>query len=119
MVHADLSTPSNLLVRDGAVVAVVDIGNAGSGTRAVDLTTLAWYTFRDPLLADVRGRLWTRIVDLVGWPGAVVLAASQILLQLELPVRQGLHDVVPAVVNRGHRALDELDALGQALPRAR
>ena len=34
MVHADLSTPSNVLVRDGAVVAVVDIGNAGSGTRA-------------------------------------------------------------------------------------
>jgi hypothetical protein len=42
MVHADLSTPSNVLVRDGAVVAVVDIGNAGSGTRAIDLTTLAW-----------------------------------------------------------------------------
>ena len=35
MVHADLSTPSNVLVRDGAVVAVVDIGNAGSGTRAI------------------------------------------------------------------------------------
>jgi hypothetical protein len=36
MVHADL-IPSNVLVRDGAVVAVVDIGNAGSGTRATDL----------------------------------------------------------------------------------
>jgi aminoglycoside phosphotransferase (APT) family kinase protein len=36
MVHADLN-PSNVLVRDGAVVAVVDIGNAGSGTRATDL----------------------------------------------------------------------------------
>ena len=39
MVHADLN-PSNVLVRDGAVVAVVDIGNAGCGTRATDLTTL-------------------------------------------------------------------------------
>ncbi len=47
MVHADLN-PSNVLVRDGAVVAVVDIGNAGSGTRATDLTTLVWYTFQDP-----------------------------------------------------------------------
>jgi hypothetical protein len=61
-VHADLATPSNVLVRDGAVVAVVDIANAGSGTRATALTTLAWYT-------------------------------------------------VPGVVKRGHRALDELDAL--------
>ena len=111
MVHADLATPSNLLVRDGEVVAVVDIGNAGSGTRATDLTTLAWYTFRDPLLNGVRQRLWTRILDLVGWEGATVLAASHILLMLELPIRQGRHDLVPGVVHRGYRALDELKAL--------
>ncbi|MFN8516980.1 MAG: hypothetical protein U0841_31290 [Chloroflexia bacterium] len=36
MVHADLATPGNILVRDGAVV-VVDLGNAGSGTQATDL----------------------------------------------------------------------------------
>ena len=48
MVHADLN-PSNVLVCDGAVVAVVDIENAGSGTRATDLTTLQWHTFQDPL----------------------------------------------------------------------
>ncbi|CAN5439399.1 hypothetical protein BH11ACT8_BH11ACT8_20410 [soil metagenome] len=64
MVHADLN-PSNVLVRDGAVVAVVDIENAGSGTRATDLITLQWHTFQDPLDA-VRTRLWTRILDLVG-----------------------------------------------------
>jgi aminoglycoside phosphotransferase (APT) family kinase protein len=52
MVHADLK-PDNVLVRDGAVVAVVDIGNAGSGTRATDLTTLQWYTFEDPLEPEV------------------------------------------------------------------
>ena len=111
MVHADLATPSNVLVRDGAVAAVVDIGNAGSGTRATDLTTLAWYTFRDPLLDGVRRRLWTRILDLVGREGAAVLAAAHILHMLELPVRHGRHEAVPAVVNRGHRALDELKAL--------
>jgi aminoglycoside phosphotransferase (APT) family kinase protein len=110
MVHADLSTPSNVLVRDGAVVAVVDIGNAGSGTRAIDLTTLVWYTFQDPLLDAVRRRLWTRILDLVGWEGAAVLTAAQILHMLEIPVRHGGHDVVPGVVTRGHRALDELNA---------
>ncbi|WP_419706296.1 phosphotransferase family protein [Promicromonospora sp. NFX87] len=111
MVHADLATPGNILVRDGAVVAVVDIGNAGSGTRAIDLTTLLWYSFTDPLLDDVRRRLWTRILDLVGWDGAAVLTAAHILHMLEIPVRHGRHDVVPGVVERGHRALDELDAL--------
>ena len=109
MVHADLS-PSNVLVRDGAVVAIVDIGNAGSGTRATDLTTLVWNTFHDPL-DGVRRQLWTRILDLVGWEGAAVLEATQILLQLEWPIRLGRHDVVPGVVTRGHRALDELSAL--------
>ena len=110
MVHADLN-PSNVLVRDGAVVAVVDIGNAGSGTRATDLTTLVWYTFQDTLLDGVRRRLWTRILVLVGWEGAAVLAATQILHMLEIPIRHGRHDVVPGVVTRGHRALDELNAL--------
>ena len=108
MVHADLN-PSNVLVRDGAVVAVVDIGNAGSGTRATDLTTLQWHTFQDPL-DGARRRLWTRILDLVGWEWTAVLAATHILLQLEWPIRLGRHDVVPGVVERGHRALDELNA---------
>jgi len=111
MVHADLATPSNVLVRDGAVVAVVDIENAGSGTRATDLSALVWYTFEDPLLDGVRRRLWTRILDLVDWEGAAVLAAAQILLSLEWPIRLGRHDVVPGFVERGLRALDELNAL--------
>lgn len=111
MVHTDLSTPSNVLVRDGAVVAVVDIGNAGSGTRATDLTALVWYTLQDPLLDGIRRRLWTRVVDLVGWEGAAVLAAAHILHMLEVPIRHGRNDVVPGVVERGHRAFDELNAL--------
>src|SRR3954447_10679160 len=111
MVHADLATPSNVLVRDGAVVAVVDIENAGSGTRATDLIALVWYTFEDPVLDGVRRRLWTRILDLVGWDGTAVLAAAQILFSLEWPIRLGRHDVVQGVIKRGHRALDELNAL--------
>lgn len=112
MVHADLSTPSNVLVRDAAVVAVVDIGNAGSGTRAIDLITLVWRTFQNPLLDGVRRRLWTRILDLVGREQAAVLTAAQILHMLEIPIRHGRHDAVPGVVKRGHRTLDELNALG-------
>jgi hypothetical protein len=109
MVHTDLN-PSNVLVRGGTVVAVVDIGNAGSGTRATDLINLVWQTFQDPL-DGVRRRLWSRILDLVGWDGAAVLAATQILVSLEVPIRDGHHDVVPGVVQRGHRILDELNAL--------
>ena len=109
MVHADI-IPGNVLVRDGVVAAVVDIGNAGSGTRATDLTTLQWHTFSDPL-DGARRRLQTRIIALVGWDGAAVLAATQILLQLERPIRLGRHDAVAGVVRRGHRALDELNAL--------
>ena len=82
-------------------MAVVDMGNAGSGTRASDLADLVWCTFRDPLLDGVRRPLWTRILDLVGWEGAAVLEATQILLQLELPIRDGRHDDVPGVINRG------------------
>jgi hypothetical protein len=109
MVHADI-IPGNVLVRDGVVAAVVDIGNAGSGTRATDLTTLQWHTFSDPLDGS-RRRLQTRIIAVVGWEGAAVLAATQILLQLERPIRLGRHDAVAGVVRRGHRALDELNAL--------
>lgn len=109
MVHADLN-PSNVLVRDGTVVAVVDIGNAGSGTRATDLTTLQWNTFEERL-DGARRRLWARILDLVGWEFAAVLTATQILVKIEFPIRQRRHDAVPGVVERGHRALDELDAL--------
>jgi hypothetical protein len=109
MVHADLN-PSNVLVRDGAVVALVDIANAGSGTRASDLTTLQWHTFHDPL-DGVRRRLSTKILAVVGWEGAAMLAATQILLQLEWPIRLGRHDLVPGVVERGNRVVDELNAL--------
>jgi aminoglycoside phosphotransferase (APT) family kinase protein len=109
MVHTDLN-PSNVLIRDGAVVAVVDIGNAGSGTRATDLTNLVWLTFQHPL-DGVRRRLWMRILALVGWEGAAVLAAAQILHMLEFPIRHGRHDVVPEAVERGHRVVDELTAL--------
>jgi hypothetical protein len=109
MVHADLS-PSNVLVRHGAVIAVVDIGNAGSGTRATDLVNLVWLSFQDPL-DGVRRRLWTRILDLVGWEGAAVVAATHILHMLEWPIRLGRHDLVPGFGERGHRAVDELNAL--------
>jgi hypothetical protein len=112
MVHADLN-PSNVLVRDGVVVAVVDLDNAGSGTRATDLVTLQWHMFEESL-DQARRQVWEKILALVGWQTAAVLTATQVLLQLEWSVRTGTHDVVSAVVERGHRAVDELVALAGA-----
>lgn len=106
MVHADLN-PGNVLVRDGVVVAVVDIGNAGSGTRATDLATLQWYAFEDAL-DGVRRQIWRRILSTVGWEGAAVVTGTQILVSLEFAIRQRRQDVVTQVIERGHRALDEL-----------
>ncbi len=107
MCHTDLN-PGNVLVHDGLVVALVDLGNAGSGTRATDLVNLVWQAFPDPM-DDVRRRLWDRALALVGWDAATVLAATQVLVSLEVPVRHGRHDVVAGVVQRGHRMLDELE----------
>ena len=62
---------------------------------------------------SVTERWWqsTTFVVAVGWKGAAVLAATQILMQLEWPIRLGRHDVVAGLVKRGHRALNELNAL--------
>jgi aminoglycoside phosphotransferase (APT) family kinase protein len=108
MVHADFK-PDNVLVREGKVVAVVDIGNAGSGTRATDLVTLLWHTL-DDLPDDARERLWSRIVDIVGVDGAAVPVATQVLTQLEFPIRHGWNDRVSEVLARGHRILEGLGA---------
>ncbi|GAA5143690.1 hypothetical protein GCM10023340_09660 [Nocardioides marinquilinus] len=121
MVHADLN-PGNVLTRDGDVVALVDIGNAGRGTRATDLVTLLWHTFDEPL-DDVRARLWTTVLQLVGAEWAAGLAATQALLQLEWRIglardratgatgaTEAAEAAVTAVIDRGHRVLDELDA---------
>lgn len=48
---------------------------------------------------------------MVGWENAAVLAATQILLQLEWPIRLGRHDMIPGVLERGYRVTDELTAL--------
>ena len=97
-------------INHGAVVAVVDIGNAGCGTRATDLTTLLWHTFHEPL-DGVRERLWERILAVVGWEGAAVLTVTQVLLQLEWPIRLARRELVRGTVARGCRALDELNGL--------
>jgi len=88
----------------------VDIENAGSGTRATDPVTRHWHTFEDSR-KGARQRVATQILDLVGWEWATALEATQILLQLEWTIRLGRDDVVRGLVERGHRALDELNAL--------
>lgn len=117
LVHADLN-PGNVLVRDGVVVAVVDIGNAGCGTRATDLIDLVWNSF-DPSLDEVRAVVWGRILDVARWDGAVVVAATRVLLALEGAARDGRRGVVAEVVERGWRVLEEVQALAGKAQRGR
>ena len=81
-VHGDVA-PSNLLVRDGALCAVIDFGSMGVGDPACDLA-IAWAffsgesraAFRDALPLDAgtwnRARgwaLWKALIMLAGCPG--------------------------------------------------
>ncbi|WP_139977251.1 phosphotransferase [Nocardioides litoris] len=106
VVHADLN-PGNVLVRDGVVVALVDIANAGRGTRATDLVTLHWHA-DGPGLDAVRRRLAARVLDLVGPDAATTLVVTQVVLRLEWRLGLGEPGAVRAAVERGHRALDDL-----------
>ena len=112
-VHADLA-PGNVLVRDGVVVGLVDVGNAGRGTRATDLTTLLWHAVTTTP-EDVRAPLWRAVHEAVGAEGAVVLAVTQVLLQVQWPLRLGLAGTLAVAVDRGHRLLDDLEAVQGSL----
>lgn len=107
VVHADL-TPGNLLVRNGRLVGVVDVGNTGSGTRVSDLVTLLWRSFEGPA-QQARPVLWDRIRHILGRDEAAVPVAAHTLFQLEFALRQGSPGEVARFVDRGHRCLDELD----------
>lgn len=90
-VHGDV-TPSNLLVEDGRLGAVIDFGCCAVGDPACDLT-IAWTfftggsraAFHDALAADdgtwARSRGWTL------WKGLVTLRNS-----LRKPAELGLHE---------------------------
>ena len=79
--HGDIAT-GNLLVRDGALAAVIDFGTCGAGDPACDLA-IAWTlltgesraAFRDRLDVDpatwARGRGWALWKALSGYAGAV------------------------------------------------
>src|SRR5690242_10362729 len=80
--------------RSRLVVALVDIGNAGSGTRATDLTAVQWHTFQDPL-DSVRRQWWTRVLDLVGWEAAAGLVPDETSAQATVCPRSCRRKCVP------------------------
>lgn len=103
IVHGDLN-PSNVLVRDGQIVAVIDTGSAGRGSRAIDLATVVWGTPMGSRAEDVAVlRLLTVAPD-----GAVVALALHIWHMLEFPIRHQRGDIVRGVVFRAHHVLDRL-----------
>ncbi|WP_363318340.1 aminoglycoside phosphotransferase family protein [Bosea sp. (in: a-proteobacteria)] len=76
--HGDLH-PGNLLLRNGALVAVIDFGGLGVGDPACDLLP-AWTlfsaserrSFREQLACDeagwARGKGWALSIALIAWP---------------------------------------------------
>ena len=104
IVHGDLN-PSNVLVRDGRIVAVIDTGSAGRGSRAIDLATIVWGT---PMGSSAEGTALARLSTVADQAGAVVALALHIWHMLEFPIRHQRRDIVPGVVVRAHHVLDQL-----------
>jgi aminoglycoside phosphotransferase (APT) family kinase protein len=87
-VHGDLS-PDNLLMKGGALTAVVDFGCLGIGDPACDLA-IAWTlldrearnAFRAAVFLDVE--TWMRGVGWAAWKAAIVLAQGQSAAPFEI-----------------------------------
>lgn len=98
-VHGDLH-PANLIVRDGALAAVVDFGDTTTGDPATDVA-VAWLAFgltgRDALLADL-GPDPGAMRRARGW--ALVIAAALVTVS----------EPDSPMVSLGERALTELIA---------
>lgn len=80
-VHGDMA-PSNMLVADGRLSAVVDFGCAGIGDPACDLV-MAWTFFTDESRQEFRRRLrldvptWDRARGWALWKALITLAESE------------------------------------------
>ncbi|WP_243762821.1 aminoglycoside phosphotransferase family protein [Allobranchiibius sp. CTAmp26] len=98
--HADL-IPSNLLVRDGRLVGLLDLGAMATGDPAYDVTA-AWFVFDGPRRAvylrelgvDVDGPVWSR---------ARGLAVSQAVIALPYYLHTN-----PVMVAMARRCLAEV-----------
>ncbi len=96
-VHGDV-TPSNLLVVDGRLRAVIDFGCAGVGDPACDLS-MAWTVFADGNRDDFRRALpfddatWARARGWALWKALVTIVRE----------REGGEDAVPAARRFGWR----------------
>lgn len=92
IVHGDLG-PYNVLAAAscGEVRGIVDWDAAGCGDRALDLSKLLFYSFED---AEIRARLWERIVQISGRDALAVYLAYNVLAQLDWSIRHhGAADV--------------------------
>lgn len=105
-VHGDLSA-GNLLFDGTRLMGIVDACSAAAGHRAIDLTTLLWYSFT-PAAAIARQALRRRIIDLVGWPAAAVLLSCLVQNMLAFPMARGRHEIVAGVIRRAQTARAEL-----------
>jgi aminoglycoside phosphotransferase (APT) family kinase protein len=106
-VHADLH-PLNLLVQNGAVVAVIDWGGFGAGDPAMDLIC-GWSVLQAPGRAEFRWRLQ---VDDATWARGWAYAFSKAVMAA--PYYRGTNPALREVMLRTlHRCLeDRPDCMG-------
>ena len=102
-VHGDLH-PTNLLVRDGQLAAVIDFGCLGVGDPACDLA-ITWTFFSDASRGTFRQRLaadagtWIRARGWVMWKALIVMADPD----TEAPQREDAWRVFHAVMHECNR----------------
>lgn len=100
--HGDLH-PANLVVRDGAIAAVVDFGDLTGGDPATDLA-IAWMLFAPPARARFRGALGG--IDAPTWQRA---AGNELAHALACLARSA---DAPLMARMGRRTLDAVLADG-------
>ncbi len=102
-VHGDF-LPENVLVRDGRIAAVIDVAQAGCGTRALDLArTLVWW-YGDMAGAE-RRRLLEHLAAVATEAERTICLASQVIDVATFVIEHYPHEV-GHFVRRGYHLLD-------------
>jgi len=110
VVHGDF-TPDNLLIRDGLIVAVIDIAFAGAGTRIIDLVTMCHYAYLYDYAPTVRMRLREQILQQTTRGVAVICTAYRALAMIAWALKHDPHDVVLHYTEQSWAMLRDMDTV--------
>lgn len=110
VVHGDF-LPANVLIHDDRVSAVIDISQAGRGTRAYDLARVLVWCY-DDMDASLRWRLYERIATIASPAERTLCLISQIIDIIAFMVAHH-PDATEPCTRRGWRVLMDLRLTNQ------